>query len=215
MHRRPEPAVRDELITRAGGFLKKNAGEVAEAADAGRALHRFVRIGLQPRYQTFEIGRRNIRPGHQYIGHEAQQADRLEIRHRVVIQGVDGRVDDVGAQSRADKQRIAVGRRARDAARADASRRTGDVFDDDRLTERPLHALGNDAGEYIGRPARRERHDHRDRADRESLGAGNSGKRRKDGAACRQTQNRRRGSLIVFSLVRGCDRRAIDGRMQQ
>jgi hypothetical protein len=38
-----------------------------------------------------------------------------------------------------------------------------DAFDHDLLTERLRQAVGDDARDRIGRAARRERHDHRDR----------------------------------------------------
>jgi hypothetical protein len=65
---------------------------------------------------------------------------------------------------RADAQRVAVGRRAHGTADAEAARRAADILDDDGLTERGSQRLGQDACEAIGRPARRERHDDRNRA---------------------------------------------------
>ena len=47
----------------------------------------------------------------------------------------------------ADADGVAVGRRARDALDAEAAAGAGHILHDDRLAERHLHALGQDAAD--------------------------------------------------------------------
>ena len=63
-----------------------------------------------------------------------------------------------------DVDRVAVGRGAREAADADRAAGAADILDNHRLAERSAHLVGHDARGDVGRSARRERHDQRDRA---------------------------------------------------
>jgi ABC transporter substrate binding protein len=51
----------------------------------------------------------------------------------------------------AEDDRVAIGRSTCDAAGPDGACRSGRVFDDDGLAERPLHPLGEHARERVGR----------------------------------------------------------------
>jgi hypothetical protein len=64
----------------------------------------------------------------------------------------------------ADGERVAIRRRARDPADADAAARASDVLDDDGLAERGFHPLCQDAGQHVARPAGGVGHDQGDRA---------------------------------------------------
>ena len=52
----------------------------------------------------------------------------------------------------ADADGVAVGRRAGDALDAEAAAGAGDILDDDRLTERRLHALAENAPDGVRWP---------------------------------------------------------------
>jgi hypothetical protein len=58
----------------------------------------------------------------------------------------------------AENDRVAIGRGMRDPAGADAAGRAGYVFDDNGLTKRVLHALGQNTRQRVPRPTGRERH---------------------------------------------------------
>ena len=55
-----------------------------------------------------------------------------------------------------DAERIAVGRGARDLRRRRRAGRAGPRLDDHRLAECPRQSVGNEAGDDVGRPARRK-----------------------------------------------------------
>ena len=65
------------------------------------------------------------------------KADRLEILLQIVVQLVDDAAD-VGVPL-PDVDRVAIGRRARDAPDGDAAAGAADILDDDRLPERGPH----------------------------------------------------------------------------
>ena len=62
-----------------------------------------------------------------------------------------------------DVDGVAVGRRAREPADADRAAGAADILDNHRLAERRAHFVGHDPRGDVGRSARRERHDQRDR----------------------------------------------------
>src|SRR5262249_5007623 len=69
----------------------------------------------------------------------------------------------------ADDQRIAIGFGTHDPAGTDGAAGSGDVLDQNGLTERCLHAFGERARDNVGRSARWERCDNGDRPRRISL----------------------------------------------
>ena len=86
-----------------------------------------------------------------------------EVLERVVRHfRIEARVDDEGA--RAEQQRIAVRRGARDDAGADRAAGAAAVFDDHRLAEGLAELLVDHARGEIGAAARRETGDDGDRA---------------------------------------------------
>jgi hypothetical protein len=74
----------------------------------------------------------------------AGQRDGLEIVDEVVWKIVDGAVDDLRGPGSIE-ERIAIGRRAHDAAHADRSRGANDILDNNGLAKPRSHALGHDA----------------------------------------------------------------------
>ena len=64
----------------------------------------------------------------------------------------------------AHAERAAVRRRAHDAANGNRSSGARHVLDDERLTERYPHPLGDDAREAVGRPTWCKADHNRDRA---------------------------------------------------
>ena len=94
----------------------------------------------------------------------------------------------------AETQRVAIGRGARHSRRADAAAGAADIFDHDRLTERGLHVLGQDARQRSGGAARRERHDNGDRPRRIGLRPSDARRGRQRGSA--------RGQMQEFAAVK-------------
>ena len=60
----------------------------------------------------------------------------------------------------AEDECVSVGRRVGDAAGPDGAVGASDIFDDDRLTKRRLHPLGDDARDAVGQGARGEGNDY-------------------------------------------------------
>ncbi len=112
-----------------------------------------------------EIGQRldaGVRTHHQDIGGVDELRDRDEILERVIGQVLEQRRIDRD-RGRGQEQRVAVRRRPRRHAHPGIPCRPGPVVDDDGLAERSTKRGREDAGDDVGRPARRERHDQRDR----------------------------------------------------
>src|SRR5262249_59429175 len=128
--------------------------------NAGGSLRRLVRIGLQPRNQAFQVSRRHRILCNDEPRTASEPWDGLEIIQHVVLERVDGPVDNVGAQE-AGAERVAITCRARDAADAKGPSGATYVFNDDGLTEPAPHALGHDARDCIQWPARPERYNNR------------------------------------------------------
>ena len=84
--------------------------------------------------------------------------------------GEQGLIHGVHAHG-VEQERVAVGRRARDRGGADVARCARAVLDQHRLSQGALQMLGDDARQDVGRSARRERHDQRDRSLRIGSGA--------------------------------------------
>ena len=116
------------------------AADEIHAQGVGGPVHR---LG-----DAYEIFRRRA-PG--------DQRHRRQILHRVIIELHDRRIEHGGLRM-PDAHRVAVGRCMRDAADADTAAGAADILDDDRLAERHLHLLRQDAGDGVGRSAGRIGH---------------------------------------------------------
>jgi hypothetical protein len=119
-------------------------------------------VCLHPGDKPLQIVRRQRLSGDHELRIDGDQPDRLEILLQIVVQGIDDAAD-VGIPL-ADVDRVAVGRRTRDAPDCDAASGAADVFDDDRLAEQRPHLLGHDTPGHIGGSAWREWDDDRDLA---------------------------------------------------
>jgi hypothetical protein len=78
----------------------------------------------------------------------------------VVVQFVDGTERDMRTPVSED-DRISVGRCAGDAAKSNRTACADNIFNQHRLSNLPPHALGEHAGNHIGGPSCRIRHDDR------------------------------------------------------
>jgi hypothetical protein len=156
-------AIRHQQQTGAGELLEEQPGDMGGAADADSAQRCLVGILFQPGNQFGQVARRRCVLGEDHLRGGGDERYRLEIVQQVIGQRVDGAVDHIGAPV-AKTDGGAVGRRASDPADADdAVPPARHVLDDDALTKRDLHALGDDARNRVDRSAGRKRHDHRDR----------------------------------------------------
>ena len=107
---------------------------------------------------------RDVDVGLERRRHQRHQRDRLEILERIVGElGVEERVHHQRAVDR-QQQRVAVGLGLGHGLGADDGVGAGAVVDDDLLAEVLAHLLADQPAEHVGRSARRERHDQRDRA---------------------------------------------------
>jgi hypothetical protein len=97
-----------------------------------------------------------------------EERNRLKVLHHVVLQIERRAVEHVRA-GMTDRQCVAVGRRARDPANAQAAACPSHVLDHDGLAERTLHVLDEHTRQWIGRAAGRERHHEGDRPRRIGL----------------------------------------------
>ena len=155
-------AIGHELECRAGLLLERQPRRDRSGRRPRPRRRSPCRPGLEPGDQLLHVVGRQGLAADQPLRRVGDQRDRLEILHHVVGQILRRGIDDVGLVV-ADGERVAVGRRARDAADADAAAGAGDVLDDDGLAERGLHPLGHDAGQRVGRPAGGVGHDDGDR----------------------------------------------------
>ena len=102
------------------------------------------------------------------------EADRREVRHRIVERPLVERLVDAVAAEIADHDLIAVRRRARDAERAGHAARAADVLDHHLLAEDFAHALRHGAAVAVDRAAGGIRHHQRERPRRPVLRDGAS-----------------------------------------
>ena len=196
--------------------------EVRCAAHAGGGEIELAGLGLRELDEGGVVLGRHVVVHHQDVPVETQRADRREAFHRVVL---EARVQAParGMGDRVDQQhRVAVGRCPRDELGADRAAGARMVLHDERLAEDLAHALGQDAPEHVGGPARRERHDELHEVVGKGLGAGAAGG---DGEAEQQCAGPRSershvGLLLTLSpwvgeaRVRDCARVA-RGRLNQ
>ena len=144
----------------AHGF-EQLAGHVIGRAGARGGVVEVAGLGLQQRQELLQVlGRHRGVHHHQQVG-VVDGRHRHEIAHELVGAVRQQRLVD-GVRVRHHQQRVAVGRRLGDLARADQRAGAGPVLDDERLLERFLQVLADDAGVDVGGPAGAERHDDLD-----------------------------------------------------
>ena len=138
---------------------------------------------FHPGHQFLEIVRRQRRPRRERRGRGIDQADGGEI-----FLGVEGetRIHRHAGRQRhlMDQDGVAVGIGAGGLRGGDHAAGAADVFDHDRLAERFLHRVLDDARDRVSRAAGRKRHDHGDGMVRISL--------RQSGATGETTRGKKR-----------------------
>jgi hypothetical protein len=140
--------------------------QVRRGADAGVGD---LQAGLVGAHVRGELARRadaEIAARQQHHRRVDHQPQRLEVAQRLVLEVAEQR----GGGGHADvvqHQRVPVARRAGEQAGRARAAEPGDVGDLDRLPEFGGQPRGQRAGDGVGRPARRERHDQRQRPRRE------------------------------------------------
>ena len=150
----------------------RNGGEMAGRADAGMR-HLAPAVRLHPGDQLRQrVGGERLAPDqHQRVG--VDHGDRHEVllgveRQRLVERHVGRDLQIV------DEQRVAVGRRARDARAGDVGAAAADVLDDEILPELGRELRRDLARDLVGRPAGRVGHDDGDRPRRIGLRVGHA-----------------------------------------
>ena len=146
----------------------------------------FAGIGLEPGDQLLEVMHRQAVLDADQQRLVGKLGDRRQIVEQIEIQFVEAADQNIRGQG-ADAQRVAVGRRVRDLADADGAGRAGEIFDNDRLSERLAHRIGDHPRQNVGGAAGGERHDDRDRPGRiigregeARISAGGADRRRRD-----------------------------------
>ena len=186
-------AIGHELEARPGAVLEQDAADMRRAADAGISHRRLAGIGLEPGNQALEVVRR-----HGVVGKDQERlgrdhADRFEVGDEIVFERIDRAIDDV-RRPVTDAERIAVARRLRDAADADAAACAGHILHHHRLAERAAHVLGEHSRTGVARAAGGKRHDHGDRPRGERLRRRRAGDgQHRSGERCQKRPPNRHG----------------------
>ena len=152
------------LRDRAAELLRQqHARQMAERADAGMRNLGVLSGRVHPLHQLADSAGRQVGARRDRRGRHVDQAHAgeiaLGIERQVGIERHPGRQRHLMQQ-----HRVAVRRRTGRAARRDHAAGPADVLDYDLLPERRRHGVLHDAGDRVGRAARRKRHDHGDRA---------------------------------------------------
>ena len=166
VHDRRRALVGDDRDVDAGFGLEQFGAHVAAGADRRGADIELARLLLGKRDDFGDRLGRKRRMGEQRHRHRGDQADRREILARVHAElGVEAGVDRERA-GMAEQQRVAVGRGARDGARADGAAAAAAVVDDHLLVERVGQLLRHHARHGVDAAAGRIGHHERDIAGR-------------------------------------------------
>jgi hypothetical protein len=131
-----------------------------------------------------------------------EQRHRLEPTQQVVWKRVERADQDMRGHGAGD-QRVAICRRPRGTADAEAPVRTSHILDNDGLTKRCPHPLGQQACNRVQRPARGERHDDRDGPRRIGLRSCDARNGREREGTRRQMQKSSAGKFhdVPFSII--------------
>ncbi len=149
--------------------VEQQASEMRDRADAGMRHVQLIGVRSHISCEFLEVVRRKVLSRHQQHRKTGDHADRREIELRIV--GEAG-IERDGRRVRshvAQLNGVSIGVCAHRTRRAGGAARPDDVLDDELLPERARHVLAQDAGNDVGRPAGRERHDDRDRPRRIGL----------------------------------------------
>ena len=168
LQRRRRTAIGHHRRGNAERFFQIGTADVRGAATAGRADQDRGRPRLDPGNQFLKRPGRYLALAENQLRIAGIHRDRFEVLQHIILQRVDGAVDDVRTDM-PDAERIAIRRRANHAADGDTSRRARRVLNDDALSQRRGHALPQNAGDRVGRSARGKGHHQRDRPRRKRL----------------------------------------------
>ena len=169
VHRRRAAVERHLRRLRADDPVEHQAGGEEDRADAGVRLVELAGVGLHVGDELLEVLRREVLLGGDDDREAGDQPDRLKILGRPVGE-VRIELDGGGVRPHLPHQDgVAVRVGAHRAGRTGGAAGAGHVLHHDLLAERARHVIGGDARRDVGRAARRERHDQRDRAVRIGL----------------------------------------------
>ena len=187
-----------------GGVLQHLHRQVRRGAVAGRGVVQLAGLALRERDELGQVARLHLRIDDQQVRRDRHQRDRREIRDRVVrkLRIRAGR-DRVGA-GRAERQRVAVGRRLGRGVGADRAAGARPVLDDHGLAEPLAQPLRHDAGDDVGRAARREADDELDGLVRII------GLRQCRASAIREFRRKRRMPAMMFAILLICSSSGIE-----
>jgi hypothetical protein len=175
-HRRCAAAVGHMVHLEAGHRREHRGEEMLAAAVAGRREVHLARMRFHVGDELADGLHRQRRIHREHALLAADQRDRREILDRIVGElRVHRRADRVGL--RRQQQRVAVGRRARDALAADRGARARLVLDVHRLAETSRHRVRDHANRAVDGAARGKRHDDLDRPRREVIAGRQRGRR--------------------------------------
>src|SRR5262245_45369278 len=175
-------------------------------------------VRLEPRDQFHQFHRRHRIPGEYQQRCAAQKRDRFEITEQIVLQCVDGAVHDMCTPVAA-AECITVWRSTPDPGNSKTPGGTCRVFNDDGLSERCPHVLGQDTHSRVRRTARCVPDDNRDRPCRIGLRPGDPRHSRERGNARGQVQKLSTGkfhfdpslSWSVYSITSSAPASSVGG----
>src|SRR5262245_62229167 len=121
--------------------MKMNTSEVSHAARASAPLRSLLRVCFEPCDEFLQILRGHVLPRNDHQRETCEEGDRLEITHDVVLEIVQSAIGNMRVPE-AQTDRVAIRSRTGDAADSNAAVRSAHVFNDDRLTKRCSHPLG-------------------------------------------------------------------------
>ena len=160
----------------AGRALQQLADDMAHQAVAGAAEGQLARIGLAVGDELGKGPGRHRGVARDHALDVADQRDRLEIVERIIGEALVEQLVARQRPGRGQEQRIAVGRRADDAAGGNVAARADLVLDDETLAEILPELFRDEPRQHVGRGAGGEGHDDGDRPARPALGEGAAGK---------------------------------------
>lgn len=150
------------------GELEPFAAQMADAADAGRAVTDGAGLFLRSFHHVAQILVALVRRHHQQIRHGAKRDHRRKILGGVVRQVGVGRCRD-GVRNRMDHHRVAVRFALGDDGSAYGAASTAAILDHEGLPKLLSQLFADDARDDVGGAAGGKRHDRADRPARPRL----------------------------------------------
>ena len=163
LHRLAAAAIGNVRDVDADRRIEQHASQMIGPARPGRAVLHLRLVGLGVGDELLQVAGGKIRARHQHQRLIHDQHHRREIGHGVVQRRLVERLVLGVRADVAEHELVAVGRRLRDAVRPGHAAGAADVFHDDGLVKLGAQAVGDDAGDGVGRSAGAERRNHGDR----------------------------------------------------